>query len=312
MMASCVVARQSPRLALEGRAGRIKRDGVREVRMRAKSLLALDFDGVICNSAGESSVSAWKASEKYWPDVYRADGAGDRMADVIDGTTAVRPIVETGYENMLLSRALLEGKANVDDILRDWDTIRPSLMEAWGVDRDELVRAFGDTRDGWIKSDEDSWIGKNALYPSVAGALAAALRRPDVLVYIVTTKQTRYVVRILKQIGSIDFPEDRIISSTVSGIPKSTTLRELMASHPGLESCHFVEDRYKTLEGIRAKQEGGGGGDPKEASDLGSLDLYLVDWGFNTEAEREAASADEKITLLTLDRFNAMLETGFL
>ena len=73
-------------------------------------------------------------------------------------------------------------------------------------------------------------------------ALASALARPELRVLIVTTKQTRYVVRILAQMANIAFPEDRVFSSTVSGIPKSTTLRELMASHPGLESCHFVEE----------------------------------------------------------------------
>lgn len=275
------------------------------------SVLALDFDGVVCDSSGESSVSAWMANLKYWGEKEEIFGKADaleRKESVIDETSAVRPIVETGYENMLLSRALLEKKATVQQILDGWDTIRPELMREWGVDRGELVQAFGDTRDAWIEEDEDSWIGKNRLYPSVAGALKLALQREDLLVYIVTTKQTRYVVRILKQIGGIDFPEERIISSTVSGIPKSTTLCKLMGEHSEVSSWHFVEDRYKTLEGIRAKQKDKGG---KEAADLNRLNLYLVDWGYNTKKERDLAVSDEKIDLIALTDFNQMLEREF-
>lgn len=31
---------------------------------------ALDFDGVLCDSVGESSLSAWKAAEKLWPEIF--------------------------------------------------------------------------------------------------------------------------------------------------------------------------------------------------------------------------------------------------
>jgi FMN phosphatase YigB (HAD superfamily) len=276
------------------------------------SVLALDFDGVVCDSSGESSISAWVASLKYWggsEEIYgKAVVLEERKESVIEETSAVRPIVETGYENLLLSRALLEKKATVEQIIDDWERIRPELMQEWGVNRDELVQAFGDTRDAWIAEDEDSWIGKNRLYPSVAGALKAALQREDVLVYIVTTKQTRYVLRILKQIGGIDFPEERIISSTVSGIPKSTTLCRLMREHSEVKSWHFVEDRYKTLQGIRAKQEDSGGAD----ADLNKLNLYLVDWGFNTQKERALAASDEKIDVIALTDFNQMLEEEFI
>lgn len=36
----------------------------------AKDVYALDFDGVMCDSVGESSLSAWKSAEKLWPDVF--------------------------------------------------------------------------------------------------------------------------------------------------------------------------------------------------------------------------------------------------
>lgn len=87
-------------------------------------LWALDFDGVACDSCGESSLSAWKvrcwlvtksalltcwltkssplsvppiqAATKLWPDVFTSEEALARKDQVIEDMRAVRPVVETG------------------------------------------------------------------------------------------------------------------------------------------------------------------------------------------------------------------------
>ncbi len=266
-----------------------------------RAVLLLDFDGVICDSSGESSVSAWNASARFWPEAYRNRDA--QRDAVVASTSAVRPVVETGYENMLQSRALLEGRASEADILGGWDALRPALLAEWDVSRDALVSAFADERDAWIARDEASWIGHNRIYPGVGEALASALARPELRVLIVTTKQTRYVVRILAQMANIAFPEDRVFSSTVSGKPKAETIADLMASEAlaGVDTWHFVEDRYPTLAGIVARDPGFF---PKE------LGMSLVDWGFNVEAEREEARGCDRIQVIALDAFHAMLKDG--
>ena len=60
----------------------------------------------------------------------------------------VRPVVETGFENTLLARALLEKIHTVDDIIADWGGLMPGLMERWGCDRGEMVAGYGKIRDG--------------------------------------------------------------------------------------------------------------------------------------------------------------------
>jgi hypothetical protein len=35
--------------------------------------------------------------------------------------------------------------------------------------------------------------------------------------------------------------------------------------------------------------------------------LYLVDWGYNTPAERQAAAADPRITVVDLQRFQQLM-----
>lgn len=43
-----------------------------------------------------------------------------------------------------------------------------------------------------------------------------------------------------------------------------------------------------------------------KVAELNRWQLYLVDWGYNTEAERQRADADPRITLLTKEAFLAL------
>ena len=49
--------------------------------------------------------------------------------------------------------------------------------------------------------------------------------------------------------AKVKLPKERIISTTLSGRPKSDILRDLQLEHPGLE-YHFVEDKLSTLEKV--------------------------------------------------------------
>ena len=69
-------------------------------------LYALDFDGVLCDSCGESSLSAVKAAKVRWPWVFeQVDAAMEEW--IVEQMYTLRPVVETGYENLLLVRLLM-------------------------------------------------------------------------------------------------------------------------------------------------------------------------------------------------------------
>ena len=77
----------------------------------ARTVFALDFDGVVCDSEPESSLSGWMHAAQLWPEVFTPSGEDEdeaAMARVLGALSAVRPVVETGFENTLLARALLE------------------------------------------------------------------------------------------------------------------------------------------------------------------------------------------------------------
>lgn len=262
------------------------------------TIFALDFDGVVCDSVGESSLSAWKHGLELWPEVFGAPGAEAEKPRVLDELRRVRPVVETGYENTTLARALLERLPGygVDEILNDWDGMSGGLMTMWGLDRATMVEAFGRIRDDWIKSDFDGWLEPNALYPGVSEAVLAAQGRGDAAVKIVTTKQGRFALAILDRMGGITIPEEDMFSTTVSGIPKTDVLRTLGAE--GKPRKIFVEDKLSTLEKVC------------KASDLDDWELYLVDWGYNTPAERERAAANPRIDVIGVEEFISLLREG--
>ena len=61
-----------------------------------KEVWAFDFDGVVCDSVGESSLSAWRAAAIKWPEIFTTPEAEAQQERVIEGMRAVRPVVETG------------------------------------------------------------------------------------------------------------------------------------------------------------------------------------------------------------------------
>ncbi|KAG0542644.1 hypothetical protein BDA96_02G122600 [Sorghum bicolor] len=265
-------------------------------------LYALDFDGVLCDSCGESSLSAVKAAKVRWPSLFeQVDAAMEEW--IVEQMYTLRPVVETGYENLLLVRLLVEiqipsvRKSSVADglsiqeILENWLKLKPTLMDEWQEDRESLVDLFGRVRDDWIENEFSGWIGANRFYPGTADALKLSSSET----YIVTTKQSRFAEALLKELAGIDFPSERIYGLGTG--PKVKVLQQLqqMPQNQGLK-LHFVEDRLATLKNVI-----------KEPA-LDKWNLYLVTWGYNTQKEREEAEAIPRVQLIDLPDFSRQLK----
>lgn len=265
-------------------------------------LYALDFDGVLCDSCGESSLSAVKAAKLRWPALF--DDVDSTMEEwIVDQMHTVRPVVETGYENLLLVRLLLEMRLpfirkssvaeglSVMGILENWSKIKPVIMEEWDEERDALIDLFGRVRDEWMETDLATWIGANRFYPGVPDALKFASAR----VYIVTTKQSRFADVLLRELGGVTIPPERIYG--LGSGPKVEVLKQLQ-NKPELQglTLHFVEDRLATLKNVIKEAE------------LDGWNLYLGDWGYNTEKERDEAATIPRIQLLDLSNFSKKLK----
>lgn len=239
----------------------------------------------------EQCVIIIQAAAELWPEVF-SGVEHDTRERILEDMRTVRPVVETGYENIVQIRCLLEG-IDPQDMLEHWSTMLPEYMDRWQLNRADLVELFGKTRDDWIATDLDGWLAPNRIYPGVPEVIDQLLVEHDV--YIVTTKQARFTEMILERMAFIDFPKDRIFSQTVSGKPKTDVLEMLQERHPDTQ-YHFVEDKYSTLVKVEDK------------ASLNAWNLYLVDWGYNVQKERDAATASNRINMVDISQFRSIID----
>lgn len=233
----------------------------------APPLIALDFDGVLCDSAGETAVSAWYAGSGIW-----SEWQGDPPRTLVDRFRQLRPALETGYQAVPLLRAAASNRS-VSDILENASDIVADIMRGNGLTPDDLKARFAAARDEWIRRDPESWLASHRFYPGVLERVQNAMCNADVI--IVTTKQERFVNRLLEK-ANLPFPADSILGLD-RGRPKEVLLEERLSGPAPPSAAHLVEDRLATLERLRAVPA------------LHRLQLYLAAWGYNTEPDHARA-----------------------
>ena len=240
---------------------------------------ALDFDGVICDSAVETAITGWKAAGQIWNDM-----PAETPLTSVDQFRLVRPIIETGYEAILAMRLLFLGES-CQAIYSDYQMKTRQLMQQAQIGVDELKKLFGNTRDQWIASDLDSWIAMNPLFPGVAEKLQK-LGETHIW-YVITTKQERFVKQIFKA-NAIELADERIFGLD-RNMSKPEVLKGLIKDYPD-HAIQFVEDRLPTLINVQ------------KHPDLAQVQLLFASWGYNTDQDKLSAK-QQGFTALNLDDF---------
>jgi phosphoglycolate phosphatase-like HAD superfamily hydrolase len=247
------------------------------------TILALDFDGVICDGLIEYFEVAWRTYYEIWSPTN--DTPPDDLALRF---YRLRPVIETGWEMPVLIKALIEGIPD-DKILQQWIAIAPQLLLDDRLQAREIGAKLDNLRDEWITTDLGGWLSLHRFYPGVVEKIKLTLASA-VKLYIVTTKEGRFVQQLLQQEG-VNLPPAAIFGKEVKR-PKYEILRELIqVADEKTDNVWFVEDRIKTLQLIQ------------QQTDLENVKLFLADWGYNTQTEREAAQNDSRIQLLSLSQF---------
>jgi len=246
-------------------------------------ILALDFDGVVCDGLIEYFEVAWRTYCQIW------SPANDTPPDDLAlRFYRLRPVIETGWEMPVLIKALIEGFSD-DQILQSWTNITPQILAADNLEAKAVSTKLDHLRDEWIQIDLNGWLSLHRFYPGVIERLKITLKS-EIQLYIVTTKEGRFVKQLLQQEG-VNLPPENIFGKEIKR-PKYETLRELIKkANIQSASLWFVEDRLKTLQLVQ------------QQSDLNHVQLFLADWGYNTQSEREAGKNDPRIQLISLSHF---------
>ena len=254
--------------------------------MAAPTLLALDFDGVLCDGLIEYFQTAWRAYCQLFnrPEKDPPEGVAERFYPL-------RPVIETGWEMPILIHALLQG-VNDAVVLDHWQALAREILAETGIQSNQAMAKVDGVRDRWIQTDLDGWLGLHRFYPGVIDRLQHTIAA-GVYPVIISTKEGRFIQALLAQAG-VELATSQIIGKEIKQ-PKTETLSQLLqAPSPTGDAASptiwFVEDRLKTLEKVKARD------------DLASISLFLADWGYNTQAEKGQAQHDSRIHLLSLDR----------
>jgi len=249
-------------------------------------ILALDFDGVLCDGMREYFETSRRTHLRVWPNEKAADD------DRFPAFRALRPVILSGWEMPLLLRAIARG-VDQTAILQSWDEVRDRLVRSEsqpGVDLVRLLqRTLDDVRREWIATDRDGWLNQNIPYCRL-DEVRRVVGEPE-RALVVTTKEGEFA-RLVLDSWHVALAD---IQGKEAGVHKCDNLRTLIvdfaAARGRRPTLWFVEDRLETLEHVTAHP------------DLADVQLFLATWGYNTPATRDAASRGGRVRLLELDQF---------
>ncbi len=260
--------------------------------MSIPHILALDFDGVLCDGMREYFEASRRSYMQVWPE------DKEPSADLFPVFRALRPVIMTGWEMPLLLRAIVQGYPEAT-ILHHWEAVRDALVSAGPLPGPALIRALthalDDVRRAWIAVDPHDWLERHVPYCAL-DEVRRLVAEPEHTV-LVTTKEGEFARRILDHWG-VHLAD---IQGKEAGTHKCDNIRTLivdyMAAHGRRPRLWFVEDRLETLRHVTTH------------ADLADVGLFLATWGYNTPQTRASVQDDKRIRLLDLDRFRCGLAT---
>ena len=244
------------------------------------TVLALDFDGVLCDGLKEYFQTSWRAYSQLW------SVDSDPPAGLAEAFYRLRPVILTGWEMPVLLRAIVTGISETE-IGQNWATIAPQLIQQAHLQPAQLAAEVDGIRDRWIAEDLAGWLAEHRFYPGVIDRLQG-MADSSTTALIISTKEKRFIQQLLQQQG-VDCTRLKIFGKETKR-PKSDILQDLLTADPAAKFW-FVEDRLETLTEIR------------QIPELDSVGLFLADWGYNTQSERESIDPNSAITLISLKQF---------
>ncbi|MEN9216592.1 MAG: hypothetical protein Q6K90_04610 [Gloeomargarita sp. HHBFW_bins_162] len=245
-----------------------------------RPVLALDFDGVLCNGLNEYFTISAYVYKELCPDI----GCTSNLEPFREWFYRLRPVITHGWEMPLLLHGLVTG-ADIQEMARHWPQVQQRLLSRTGWSANELGQRVDRERDAWIERDEAGWLALHDFYAGVVARVQDWLAGTSVQLAIVTTKQERFVQALFKGMG-VTWPSEWLYGKTLAQ-PKTAILQTL---HQQYGVLGFVEDRWEALTAVQ------------HIPALQTIPLYLATWGYTTPQQVELAT-QVGIQPLTLAEF---------
>ncbi len=228
-------------------------------------VLALDFDGVISDSAREAFAVALRTHAALEPGSPFAGREED--AALYARFLELMPLGNRAEDYGVCLEAIRGGVALPDQAAYD-------RFHA-GRDADWLRRfheRFYRERAAWAEADPTGWRARMRAYPGVPAMLRRHAR--EVALAIATSKDRRSVRALLEGYGIADlFPEERVLDKETGVHKRAHVGRLVQALEVPFQEITFVDDKVNHL---------------RDVAPLGAR-CVLAAWGYNGERERREA-----------------------
>lgn len=193
-------------------------------------ILALDFDGVIMDSAYECLITSSAAYEAEYTGLLAPVAVPVPESAFVRSFLKKRHLVRFAGEYWLLLHCLHTGLDPVDE----------QSFRAVAMQHEETVRRFEklffETRRVLVDSDYEAWLNLHRVYPEFSSGWDAVRERAED-VYVVSMKDRRSIAQLLSHYD-IQVPEDHI-AGREAGLHKSEMLGSL-AVELGRDVSEFV------------------------------------------------------------------------
>jgi phosphoglycolate phosphatase-like HAD superfamily hydrolase len=228
--------------------------------------LALDFDGVICDSAREAFAVAVRTYRRVLAPGFERNELDDGLFAEFVGLMALGNRAE---DYAIALTAIERGRALADQAAYDAfrAELEPSTLRAFH-------KQFYRERHAWTERDPASWHAHMRAYPGVCELLRR--RAGDTALAIATAKDRRSVRELLTHYGVADLFAERFVLDKETSASKREHVR-LIAERVGVpvSEVTFVDDKVNHLEDVAG---------------IGAR-CVLAAWGYNGARERRIAEA---------------------
>ena len=265
------------------------------------NLYLFDFDGVVCDSCDECTVSAWRTCKNLNAIPSEFDTTADTPPQWLFGKMReIRPAIEVGWQIPVLLSVFLDQQAksspsnpslSVPEVLDKYEQLVEEWLTKYNLTEQDMIDTFGQVRDDWIAQDMESWLEINTFYKGIS----QAINECNGETVLVTTKQQRFATALVRHAGVTDasMPDDSIYGLGMYK-SKADVIVDRM-EQGGYTTAHFFEDRYPTI--AKALHD----------DRLENVMFYLCSWGYVTEKELQLASKEPRVKVIGLDNFASVV-----
>ena len=266
---------------MENSEFRIPNSELSPLHCQPMRILALDFDGVLCNSArevfvvGADTFAIQEPSSPILPKLRRlrddalCGGSGYLNDPIYERFADLLPLGNRAEDFGVSLKAIetatpLEDQDAYDEFYRD---LGPKWLDAYH-------RRFYECRNALRGKDREAWLHLHLPYPGVGDMLLR--HRATTAPAVATAKDTESVELLLEELGMSGVFDSELVLDKETGVNKTHHLRAL-ADRTGVpfENITFVDDKVNHLGAV---------------AELGVRGV-LAAWGFNSGREHALAAS---------------------